>query len=446
MAKAAADKNTINRHWNMLCETIGRRYSGTSGEQRAADYIEDQLRGFGAKNVEQQPFEFPNWDYSKCELAVGSGGKKRRITTSIPMNFSVSTPAKGIRGPIVYLQNGSEFDFKADLRGKVGLLIGSLALGDPAMKQRLIDSKLAALLAVDARIPFHWKVTLGAAPQWMDGYTVPTVGIPFMEAARIVRELPQQAEIRVQARTFPAMSQNVVGEIVGREKPDEVIVVSGHHDAVMGITGANDNASGVIFTLEMARLFSSRRPKRTIRFISYGVEEKLSVGAYLYMRSLGRRGAERVVFVLNADSVASAVGEDVAIVTGNRGLERYTKAHWDSCGHPVTISREVVIYSDHFPLNVQGVPSVFLSRPTTGTGSYWTLHCKHDNLENVSMESMARCVETSAKFLGKIASAPRLPFARKIDPDLAKTVRSEARAKYSHPWSPKSFDYELLNR
>ncbi len=440
--RQGADVRRINQHWRALCERIGNRYAGTAREQAAADYVEATFDRLGLANVHQFPFEFPGWDFSRCTLRIGRGRRLRPVRTSVPMEYSVGTSAGGVGGPIVYLQGGSKLDLEQDLCGKVGVLIGSLGLGDPVTKQRIVESGMVALIAVDARVPFDWKIPIGAAPQWTRGYTVPTVCVPYMEAVRVVGELPATARLDVRTRAFPATSQVVVGEVVGRRRPEQVIVVSGHHDSVRGNVGADDNASGVVSVLELARLFARRRPKRTVRFVSYGVEERLSVGAYAYMRSLSAKERKGVVFACNFDSVASHVGEDVAVVTGNPALHRLVDRHWERRRHPVRIEDAVSPYSDHFPLNIVGVPSLWLSRPSMMGSGYWTLHSVHDNLDNVDARVLARTVDSADALLSDVASADRLPFARKIAPPLAKEVRQVAKTAYHHPWSPKQFDYE----
>ncbi|MBN1347748.1 MAG: M28 family peptidase [Phycisphaerae bacterium] len=442
MTRPQADVRRIRRHWHVLCERIGNRYAGTPREQAAADYVEGEFKALGLAEVRQFRFEFPGWDFSRCGLRIGRGRKMRRVSTAVPMEYSVGTRRGGARGSVVYLQGGSKVDLDRDLRGKVGLLIGSLALGDPATKQRIVESGMTALIAVDSRIPFDWKVPIGAAPQWTLGYDVPTCCVPYMEAVRIVRDLPQSAHYDVKTRAFPAASQVVVGEVAGTEHANQVVMVSGHHDCVRGNVGADDNASGVVATMELARLFSRRRPKRTIRFVSFGVEERLSVGAYLYMRSLPAREAGKIVLACNLDSVASHVGQDVVTVTGSPALERLVRRHWERRRHPVRIDRAVTPYSDHFPFNIAGAPSLWLSRPSMTSSGYWTLHSEHDNLDNVCPNVLARTVDSVYAALSEVATASRLPFPRKISPALAAEVRRLAKSAYHHPWSAKRFDYE----
>ena len=69
----------IRRHYDVLCEQIGNRYSGSKSEQAAADYIESQLKRFGLTNIHQHPFEFPNWRASKGTLRVSRAGRMKRI-------------------------------------------------------------------------------------------------------------------------------------------------------------------------------------------------------------------------------------------------------------------------------------------------------------------------------------------------------------------------------
>ncbi len=433
-----ADASIISQHWQTLCGEIGPRFAGSENEQRAADYIEQHFRALGLDNVGQHRFDFPGWDFSHCAVTAGHGERMQPVKSARPICYSPGTPAQGVRGELVYLE--SDYDFERDLRGKIGLLIGSLALGDPAVRQRLEQAKLAGLATVDSRVPYEWPINSGAAPQWLEGFSIPLIGISYFEAHGLVKQLPLEMNITIKARTFPDASQNVLGEVAGTARPEQVIVVSSHHDTVRDVVGADDNASGVVCVLELARLFAGSKPRRTLRFVTYGVEERLSVGAYLYMRSLRPAERKRLVLALNADSIAGHVGTDMAYVSGGPRLEKLVRDCWARRQHQVEIKRELSPYSDHFPLNICGVPSVWLTRPTTMLG-YWALHSEHDRLENVSSEVLARTVNSAAALLDKIANAPKLAFPRRLDPATMREVRKLARREYRHPWSPEGYQY-----
>ena len=440
-----ASKSIIARHWQVLCEQIGHRTAGSKGESKAADYIEESLLRLGLDQVERQEFEFPNSSSSHCSLKVAQRASKRaarRIHSVRPRTYGVSTPGKSVRGPLAYLQSGLPLDFEQSLQGKIGLLIGPFALADEKVKRRAMRSGLKALLCVDMRVPFGWPTSIGAAPQWMDSFTLPSAGISYLDAIELVEQMPLRAELAIRSKCFPSVSQNIVAEIRGSQRPDEVIVVSGHHDCVEENVGADDNGSGVIFVLELARIFSQRRPKRTLRLVSYGVEERLSIGSYLYMRSLSPRQQRQIKLVVNTDSISSTVGKDVVRVTGTRQMEEMVRRVWQSQNHPAEISARVHAYSDHFPLNIIGAPSISLGRPGIEGGGCWQLHSPHDTVEHVSAAVLARTIDTSVRLLTRVANAEKLPFARRIEPKLAREVATIARDVYYHPWLPEEFNYD----
>jgi len=442
MAKAMASRRRIDRHWDVLCNQIGCRDAGSKEEQAGADYIEDQFRKLGLVNVRQEPFDFPNWRFSSGSLRVGKGKPTRRVATARPAVYSADTGAKGVRGKLAFLETGLPMDFAQPLKGKIGLVLGSLSLSDKTLQKCIRQSGLKALIQVDTRCPFPWPTSVGCAPHWIEPGHLPAIGIAFMDAIKLVEQMPLDIQLKVRARTFPDTSQNVFGQIIGSQRPDQVIVVSGHHDCVWGNVGADDNISGVIFALELARLFTKRRPKRTIRFASYGVEERLSVGSYLYMRSLTPAARKQIVFALNADSGAGVLGSDVVRATGTPALEKLTRSIWEKRKHPAMISSGVNPYSDHFPMNIIGAPSLDLGRVSIPGAACWTLHSEHDNTDHVSSAVLARTIDTAAVLLRRVADSPRLPFPRRIASELARQVRQIAKTDYRHPWSPADFVYQ----
>lgn len=81
--------------------------------------------------------------------------------------------------------------------------------------------------------------------------------------------------------------RNIEAEKRGTQKPDEIIILGAHYDSVFSSPGADDNGSGVASVLELARLFSEQKCKRTIRFVFFASEEppyfrSHSMGSYHY--------------------------------------------------------------------------------------------------------------------------------------------------------------------
>ncbi len=430
-------KSEIARHLDVLCNQIGNRYSGSEGEKRATEYIAETLRRFGfATRVHS--FDFLNWKPKKIKAFLIKDGKETRISNAGPFLYSPSTGTGGVTGDIEYIEsNQPEFFRKRKLRGKIGLNIGAFDIADPKVADRIMDSGLSGMMSVDDRIPFSWRVPIGQAPQWSDNYNLPTVAVPYMKAITIEKQLPAKARLEIDAREGVEESWNVIGEIHGTKFPDQIIVVSAHTDSVLFNTGADDNASGCAFVLELARFLGKREPARTIRFISYGTEEKLSVGAYTYMRSLRTSDAAKIVFCLNADSIGGRIGQNTALCTGMPEMNEYFRTRFAELDYAGEVRDGVSPYSDQFPLNICGVPSVWVTRLSLFKSSYWALHSRHDKLENIDLDVCAKTISVYGNILQQLATVPKFPFLRKISSKLKQEVREVAKKCYRHPWNPK---------
>lgn len=429
----------IRKHFDVLCRQIGVRLAGEAGEQAGADYIESEFRKLGLDSVRQERFAFPNWRVKRVNLKVGPKRATRNVPCG-PFCYSPSTPGAGVTGSIVYLQSGLALDFKRrNLKGKIGLIVGTESIIDESFKRRLGASGLAGLITVDSRIVYGGVYPIGAAPQWCGGLKLPMVSVPYRTAIELVKSLPLQGHLVVSGRCSMDESQNVIGEITGRTRPEEIIYVSGHHDSVHDCVGANDNASGSIFAMEIARLLKRRRLGRTVRFISFGVEERLSVGSYVHVRLLGRK-ARQVRLSVNADGISTTVGVDNVRVTAAPQAMKLVAEHYRRCGHPATVVRCTTIFSDHFPFNIAGVPSLYLGRASLMDTGHWTLHTKLDNLENSDPAVLASNISTMARLVDRLACAPRFPILRSFGKDLAPQVRQGAKKGYRHPWPMRKID------
>lgn len=436
MKKIRVSIRSVERHYDALCRDIGGRYAGSNGERRAAEYIAGKLAGYGAE-VGIQEFDFVNWIPRRSKATLIKQGKERSISEVGAFTYSLATPAHGIEGELVYIENSDPRCLsRRKLKGKIGLAVGSLDVSDPEIAGRFMDAGLAGLMFVDNRIPFGWRAPIGMAPQWRNDFQMPVVSLPFLKAIELEKELPARVRLGIDCRTFVDRSQNVIGEIKGAKYPDEIVIVSGHIDSVWGNVGADDNASGCIFTLELARALAKLKPARTIRFNCYGVEERLSVGSYLYMRSIEKTDARNVVFCLNADTIASRIGKNVALATGGPDLEAYLGRRFGDQGLNSEIRPGVSPYSDQFPFNICGVPSVWLTRLNTFDASHWTLHSRHDSLENVSARLLAETASAYATILAELASMETLPFPRAIPAVQRRAIREAAATSYRHPWTP----------
>lgn len=430
-------KADIARHLDVLCNQIGNRYSGSKGEKLAAEYIAGKMSDFGLR-TEIQPFRFLNWIPRRIKAELIKGRKKTRIPNVGPFLYSPSTKQGGVAGDIVYIEsNLPAFFRKTRMQRKIGLNIGAFEIADPEIARRIMDSGLKGMMTVDDRIPFPWRVPIGQAPQWSENYSIPTVAVPYMRAIDLAKLLPARARLEIDAWSGAAESWNVIGEITGCKYPEDIIVVSAHTDSVLYNTGADDNASGCAFVLELARHLASQKPVRSVRFINYGVEEKLSVGAYTYMRSIEKTDTKKILFCLNADSIGGRIGQNTSLCTGTPEMREYLRRQFDRLDYAGEVRDEVNPYSDHFPLNICEVPSVWMTRLNLFNTSYWTLHSVHDNLRNISLDVCQETISVWKDILLDLTSQPKMPFPRKISQKLMGDVRKVAKVSYRHPWNPE---------
>jgi Zn-dependent M28 family amino/carboxypeptidase len=130
-------------------------------------------------------------------------------------------------------------------------------------------------------------------------------------AAFIARELAAAGH-RVEQQTYRVErdgvdATNVIVELRGSTRPDEIVVIGAHYDSVIGTVGADDNASGVAALLALARRAASTKPARTLRFVAFANEEpphfqSHDMGSWQYAKRCHDR-REHIVAMLSLESI-----------------------------------------------------------------------------------------------------------------------------------------------
>ena len=158
--------------------------------------------------------------------------------------------------------------------------------------QFLIDNKVPVRID-DARRP-HGQIRAFNNRSFDVNKTVPTIVLRNEDYGRIWRILDDKTsvmlEFDIQNKVYPegATSYNVIGEIAGTDKKDEVIMLGGHLDSWHAATGATDNAIGCAIMLEAARILKTLdvKPRRTIRVALWGGEEQGLLGSQAYVEKV----------------------------------------------------------------------------------------------------------------------------------------------------------------
>jgi carboxypeptidase Q len=282
-----------------LCDRVGHRLTGSPALEEAVRWAAAEMKREGLDNVATPLVKVPHWV---------RGDERADIVApvEVPMAMlglgqSVGTPAAGITADVVAVGSFEELEKLGAARvgGKIVLYnVPYQGYGRTVTFRSEGASRAGKLGAVAALvrsvgIPGHRTPHTGVM-EYADGVPkIPAAAISAEDALLIQRLIDTGETVRVQlkmsARTLPdADSANVIGEIVGREKPEEVVVIGGHLDSWDVGQGAQDDGCGCVACWQAAVLIKQLglRPRRTLRVVLFTNEETQQAGAKAYFKSV----------------------------------------------------------------------------------------------------------------------------------------------------------------
>lgn len=421
-----ASVENIDRTLHVLCREIGNRVGASAAELRAAEFVADEMRALGLQNVTLERFPFDLWGYEVARVQVL--GEHARALAAIPVANSPATPAAGLEAEVVYVDHGTPADLALhEVEGKIVLVWGSSHGSDADALRALNDCGCVGVLWVDDRFPTDWPVAIGTPFDWRRLLDKPQLGIAYWDGLRLAREPGARVRMFSDAWSRPGESVNVFGDLPG--SGEEFVHIGAHLDSVVVGVGAEDDGSGVAAMLEAARmLVGEGTPARTIRFCGFGAEEQLSEGSRQYVAAHGEEAA-RTRVVLNLDSMAAITGRNQFLVTGPEELVAAVRGLMDPAGPVITgeVLAEVSPFSDMFPFNIAGAPSVFFHRMNQA-GTRYFHHSHLDDLPSISSAVIATHANALAH-LAHLSAFTDPPFARAIPAEQMREVEDLA-AKY----------------
>jgi carboxypeptidase Q len=309
--------------WERLAElgdTFGHRLSGSQALEDAIDWAVEQMKKDGLENVRKEPVKVPHWVRGRESLQIVS--PRRHDLVMLGLGNSVGTPAEGIEAELVIVHSFQELDAAAArVKGKIVLFnVPFTNYGETVQFRSGGPSRAAALGAVATLVrsvgPPGLRTPHTGALTYADGVPkIPGAAITTEDADRLQRMLDRGNTLRLllkmEAQFLPdSDSFNVVGEIRGREKPDEIIVVSGHYDSWDVGTGSTDDGGGSVVSWEAVRLMKklNLRPRRTIRVVLWTNEENGLRGGNAYRDRYRDQLANHVVMMESDSGVFRPVG------------------------------------------------------------------------------------------------------------------------------------------
>ena len=302
--------------WRRLAEltdTFGHRLSGSENLERAIAWAEETMKRDGLQNVRTEPVMVPKWVRGRERAEILN--PPHHPMAMLGLGGSVATPAGGIEAEVLTVSSFDEVRSKgADARGRIVLFNAPFTTYSDTVTYRTNGARVASQLGALAVLvrgvgPIGLRTPHTGSVQYGQGIPpIPAASISAEDADRITRLSAAGTRVRVrltmEARTEPDVeSANVVGEIRGRERPEEIVLLGGHLDSWDVGTGASDDGVGCIVTWEAARLMAKLgiKPRRTIRIVLWTNEENGLRGATTYAARHAAHASNHV-FALESDS------------------------------------------------------------------------------------------------------------------------------------------------
>lgn len=296
-----------------LCDHIGKRVSGSAPLNTAIDWGADLMRKAGLQNVTVQPVLVPHWvrgNESGVLMTSGPGAVNKPLHM-LGLGMSVGTPKEGITAPVLFISTFADLDAMSaeQVKGKIvvfnpgwhGYGVNSgYRTGGPsrAAAKGAVAVLVRSATGLAMQIPHTGTLRYDdAAPK------IPAAAISVEDALmieRLAKEGPVTVHLQMDAHMESEVKAgNVMGEIVGSEHPEQVVVLGGHIDSWDVGQGAQDDGSGIMATFEAVSLIHKLglKPKRTIRIVFWVNEENGGAGGRAYREQMGAKVADHVAAI-----------------------------------------------------------------------------------------------------------------------------------------------------
>lgn len=427
---AALKDNNAYEFVSELTTRFGARPAGSASEKAAADWSVEQLKAMGFDNVRVETFPLEIWQRGEEKLEITGPFPQKLVATAL--GGSGTTPPGGVEAEAVLFETYQQFSSSTvDLKGKIVVILqptvatqtgvgygansGSIRRQGPeiARQRGAVGYVMRSLGTHDHRFP-HTGGTrfLGA-----DG--VPAMAISPPDAEQLERiaklqKLGQAGPIRLKMLSTPkflgtGQSQNVIAEITGAKRPQEIITIGGHLDSWDLGTGAIDDGAGVAITMAAAKtiLDSKVRPDRTIRVVFWGSEEVSQPGDKGLSGANAYAVAHKAEFPNHVIAAESDFGADVVYALSLPESDSAEfKQQVGNVLYPLGIYVDSAVSTgggpDTSPLFSAGVPVMDLQQ--NGMDYFDTHHTPDDVLDRIDPAKVDQNVAAWAATVWLIAS------------------------------------------
>jgi Iap family predicted aminopeptidase len=308
-----------------LTVEVGPRIAGSEGDKRAVVWAQDKLKSLGFDKVYTQPVRVRNWSRGRAEAKVTKPFSQKLVITAL--GGSIATPEGGLQAPVVMFSSLQELQAasKSQVKDKIvfvnrrmirdragrgyGPVVAARAQG--AIEASKLGAKAILIRSVGTD---NSRFAHTGAMRYSDSVKkIPAGALSNADADTLERIINTgqtvELDVAMQAKEQGwQTSYNVIGEITGTEKPNEIVLLGAHLDSWDEGTGAIDDGAGVGIVSAAASLVKSitGSPKRTIRVVLYANEEFGLVGARQYVKE-NKDVLENIIVAAESDFGAGKI-------------------------------------------------------------------------------------------------------------------------------------------
>lgn len=399
---ASMDQDLAYQLVESLTVEVGPRIAGSEADRRAVQWALNKFTQLGYDRVWTEEFDMPGWTRGQASLEVISPFAQPFVLTSL--GGSVGTPKAGIRASVVMFDSIEALE-KADaaaVKGKIVFINKPMAKDKSgsfygqvvaARSRGAVEAaKLGAVAIVIRSVGTSNNRFAHTGTMKYDETIakIPAVAISVPDAQNLATMLERSSKVelklQMENQLEKATSHNVIAEITGTEKPEEIVLISGHLDSWDQGTGALDDGAGVALVMATGALIKQKiKPKRTIRVVLYGNEEGGLLGARAYAAK-HHKDLDKHVLAAESDFGAGRIWQ-IESRFGDKALPfakelQQKLAHLDIAlgGNSTYGGPDVSVLAQ------AGVPVVALSQDGTDYFDYH--HTPNDTLDKIDPDSL----------------------------------------------------------
>lgn len=420
IAAALADTVAYSRLATMT-DMYGSRLSGSPGLERAINWVLARMRDDRLDNVRGEPVMVPHWVRGQ-ESATLVSPRPWKLHM-LGLGGSVGTPPEGITAPVLVVKSFDDLSVHAgEAKGKIVLFDSPFPTDVPPMEGYGINvqyrggaasaaAKVGAVAALIRSVATHSQQSPHTGSLRYQGNVpeIPSAALS-VEDAEMLHRMQDRGEpvvvtLKMQAHMLPDVpSRNVVAELRGSERPDEVVVLGGHIDSWDVGEGAMDDGGGSFAAWEAVRLIKELglRPRRTLRVVMWVNEENGLRGGRAY-RDLHDAELPKTVAAMESDNgVFTPSGFRFQGSADGLAMAKQIGALLDKIG-----AGEVTLgdgEADVGPIIGEGVPGFALN--VDDSTYFWYHHSDADMMTVIDLDQFRHCIATMAVMAYVLADNP----------------------------------------